>query len=63
MYVLRTALLQRDSQPVPLAHLAQELAVSPSSANEMCRKLTHEGLMTCEPYRGVTLTAAGERSD
>jgi DtxR family Mn-dependent transcriptional regulator len=61
MYLLRTALLQRDGQPVPLTQLAQELAVSPVSANEMCRKLMGEGLLTYTPYKGVTLTDDGER--
>jgi DtxR family Mn-dependent transcriptional regulator len=61
MYLLRTALLQRDGQPVPLTQLAQELAVSPVSANEMCRKLMSEGLLTYTPYKGVTLTADGDR--
>jgi len=61
MYLLRTALLQRDGQPVPLALLAQELAVSPVSANEMCRKLMSEDLLTYKPYKGVTLTPRGER--
>jgi DtxR family Mn-dependent transcriptional regulator len=59
MYLLRTALLQRDGQPVPLSLLAQELAVSTVSANEMCRKLMHDGLLIYEPYKGVTLTPQG----
>lgn len=61
MYLLRVALLQRDAQPVPVPLLAQELAVSPVSANEMCRKLAEKGLIDYEPYKGVTLTAQGER--
>lgn len=59
MYLLRTALLQRESQPVPLSLLAQELDVSTVSANEMCRKLMHDGLLIYEPYKGVTLTEHG----
>ncbi|NOK61830.1 MAG: hypothetical protein GFH27_549281n49 [Chloroflexi bacterium AL-W] len=61
MYLLRTALLQQSAQPVPLTQLAQELAVSPVSAHEMCRKLTKEGWLTYEPYKGVTLTSEGEQ--
>ena len=60
MYLLRIMLLKEDGQPVPVPLLAQELAVSPVSANEMCRKLTDKGLITYEPYKGVTLTAQGE---
>jgi DtxR family Mn-dependent transcriptional regulator len=60
MYLLRRELLQENDQPVPLPRLAQELAVSPVSANEMCRKLTEKALVTYEPYKGVRLTKAGE---
>ncbi|MCU0490156.1 MAG: metal-dependent transcriptional regulator [Chloroflexaceae bacterium] len=59
MYLLRAAMLQRNGQPVPLSLLAQELAVSPVSANEMCRKLNADGLLVYEPYKGVKLTAQG----
>lgn len=60
MYLLRVALLQQGDQPVPVPQLAQELSISPVSANEMCKKLTEKGLITYEPYKGVTLTADGE---
>ncbi len=60
MYLLRIALLQQHTQPVPVPMLAQELSVSPVSANEMCRKLTRRALVTYEPYKGVTLTPQGE---
>jgi DtxR family Mn-dependent transcriptional regulator len=60
MYLLRIALLQENTRPVPVPLLAQELSVSPVSANEMCRKLTDRGLIEYEPYKGVTLTASGE---
>ncbi len=59
MYLLRIAQLQQVRSPVPIPLLAQELAVSPVSANEMCRKLTQRELITYEPYKGVTLTARG----
>lgn len=61
MYLLRIALLQRHTHPVPIPMLAQELSVSPVSANEMCRKLTQRALVTYEPYKGVTLTPQGEK--
>jgi DtxR family Mn-dependent transcriptional regulator len=60
MYLLRIELLQENDQPVPVPRLAQELAVSPVSAHEMCRKLTEKELVTYEPYKGVRLTLAGE---
>jgi len=40
MYLVTLALLHGQEQPVPLSLLAQNLAVSPVSVNEMCRKLT-----------------------
>jgi DtxR family Mn-dependent transcriptional regulator len=61
MYLLRVALLQKSKEPVPIPMLAQELSVSPVSANEMCRKLTERALITYEPYKGVTLTTKGEK--
>lgn len=61
MYLLRVALLQKDERPVPVPLLAQELSISPVSANEMCRKLAEKGLIEYEPYKGVILTIQGER--
>lgn len=60
MYLLKTALLEEAGQYVPLPQLADELGVSPVSANEMCRKLQDQGLLTYQPYKGVALTAAGQ---
>ncbi len=61
MYLVMIALL-RDAgdAPVPLSLLAQKLAISPVSANEMCRKLAEQGLVQYQPYKGVTLTESGE---
>jgi DtxR family transcriptional regulator, Mn-dependent transcriptional regulator len=61
MYLLRVALLQKDERPVPVPLLAQELSISPVSANEMCRKLAEKRLIEYEPYKGVILTSQGER--
>lgn len=61
MYLVMIALLRDDfDTPVPLSLLAQNLAISPVSANEMCRKLNEQGRVEYQPYKGVTLTAAGE---
>lgn len=61
MYLVRTAMLRKGEEPVPLSMLAHWLEVSPASANEMCRKLAEQGLVMYQPYKGVTLTAEGER--
>ena len=61
MYLLRIGLLQQADEMVPIARLAQELAISPVSAHEMCRKLTEQGLIRYEPYKGVALAPDGEK--
>jgi DtxR family Mn-dependent transcriptional regulator len=43
------------------ADLAARLGVSTSSASEMVRKLTADGLLEHEPYGGIELTPAGRR--
>ena len=60
MYLLRIALLAQDQEPVPISRLADALDVSPISANQMCRKLETRGLVTYQPYKGVTLTPKGK---
>lgn len=61
MYLVMIALLRETaSTPVPLSLLAQKLAISPVSTNEMCRKLDEQGLVHYQPYKGVTLTETGE---
>lgn len=60
MYLLRIALLQQADEPVPVPKLAHELAVSPVSASEMCKKLVDKEFIEYFPYKGVILTAQGE---
>lgn len=60
MYLLRIGLLAEDEQPVPISQLAEELDISPVSANQMCRRLEERGLVDYLPYKGVTLTQPGE---
>lgn len=60
MYLLRIALLSQSGEPVPISQLAETLGVSPISANQMCRKLEGKGMVTYQPYKGVTLTLQGE---
>jgi DtxR family Mn-dependent transcriptional regulator len=45
--------------PVPLSQLAQKLAISSVSVNQMVRKLASEGYLDYLPYKGVQLTAQG----
>jgi DtxR family Mn-dependent transcriptional regulator len=51
--------LATEDQSVSLSSLAENLGITPVSANEMVRKLVERELVTYEPYRGVTLTPAG----
>jgi DtxR family Mn-dependent transcriptional regulator len=46
---------------VTVTALAKAQSVSPASASAMVKKLAALGLLEHAPYRGVTLTAAGER--
>ncbi len=55
------SLAQRGSDPVATSALAERMEVSPASASAMVKRLEALGLATREPYRGVELTAAGER--
>jgi DtxR family Mn-dependent transcriptional regulator len=61
MYLVMTALLRRaPDQPVAVSLLAGKLGVTQVSANEMCHRLSERGLLAYQPYKGVTLTGAGE---
>jgi DtxR family Mn-dependent transcriptional regulator len=54
--------LSRDRVgPVLNGEVAERLGVTPATATAMLQKLDRLGLVEYEPYRGVTLTAAGER--
>jgi DtxR family Mn-dependent transcriptional regulator len=53
--------LGAESARVSVTALAKRLAVSPASASAMVKKLAALELAVHEPYRGVTLTPAGER--
>jgi DtxR family Mn-dependent transcriptional regulator len=46
---------------VSVTALAKRLSVSPASASAMVKKLAALGLAAHQPYRGIELTAAGER--
>jgi len=47
--------------PVLNGEVAQRLGVTPATATSMLKKLGEMGLVDYLPYKGVTLTAAGEK--
>jgi len=51
---------QRHDPPVQPGVLAEMLDRSPASATEMCQRLADDGLVSYEPYDGVTLTDSGQ---
>lgn len=53
--------LREEAGRVKTSTLAQRMGVAPPSATAMVKKLATLGLVEHEPYRGVRLTAAGER--
>jgi DtxR family Mn-dependent transcriptional regulator len=54
--------LERSGEgTVTTSDLAGRLEVSPASASGMVKRLGEMGLVSHEPYRGVSLTPAGER--
>ena len=52
--------LGEEGQPVAVSALAKHLKISSVSANEMVRKLVTRELVLYEPYKGVSLTPAGQ---
>jgi DtxR family transcriptional regulator, Mn-dependent transcriptional regulator len=54
------ALQERDGT-VTTAAIAERLDVTPASASSMVRKLTEQGLVEHQPYKGVTLTDCGRK--
>jgi DtxR family transcriptional regulator, Mn-dependent transcriptional regulator len=55
------ALAQRGEGAVGTSALAERLGISPASVTAMLKRMHAMKLVTHEPYRGVTLTAAGEK--
>jgi DtxR family Mn-dependent transcriptional regulator len=52
--------LGEEGQPVAVSALARYLKISSVSANEMVRKLVEREMVLYEPYKGVSLTPAGQ---
>ena len=55
------SLQSRSGGPVSTNALAERLGITPGSVSAMLRKLDELGLITHVPYRGVRLTADGQR--
>jgi DtxR family Mn-dependent transcriptional regulator len=55
------SLSRRGEETVTTSALADRLHVSAASASAMAKRLAELGLVSHEPYRGVRLTASGER--
>ena len=55
------AIAHRDDGPATTNALAERLGVTPASASGMCKRLGELGLVDHVPYKGVELTADGER--
>jgi DtxR family transcriptional regulator, Mn-dependent transcriptional regulator len=53
--------LHGDQRPVPTRNLAQRLGISSPSVSEMVTRLTSQGLVEHDRYRGQQLTAEGRR--
>ncbi|MEJ2484240.1 MAG: metal-dependent transcriptional regulator [Anaerolineales bacterium] len=64
MYLVSLALIEESGQetPIPIPRLAEVLDVQTVSANQMIRKLEEEGLVTYQPYKGVSFTDAGSQA-
>src|ERR671924_1202414 len=50
-----------QEQLVQMGHLASALGVVPGTATTMVKALSESGLVSYEPYAGVTLTPAGKK--
>jgi len=48
-----------DGEVVPIGRLAERLAVTPVSANEMIKRLGEQELVSHTPYKGANLTKKG----
>jgi DtxR family transcriptional regulator, Mn-dependent transcriptional regulator len=55
------ALGGRAEGPVGTSALAERLGVSPGTVTAMLKRMDEMGLLEHEPYRGATLTPAGEK--
>ena len=61
MYLKTVSELSADDEHVPISLLARRLGVSTVSATEMVHRLEDQGLLEHTPYKGIVLTADGDR--
>lgn len=55
------ALQRRQEGPVSTTSLAERLGITPGGVSTTLKRMAIAGLVDHQPYRGVTLTAAGRR--
>src|SRR5256884_9783153 len=60
-YLKALYLLRGDQRPVPTRELAQRLGISSPSVSEMVARLTAQGLVGRDRYRGQELTKEGRK--
>src|SRR5437870_8151550 len=60
-YLKALYLLHGDQRPVPTRDLAQRLGISSPSVSEMVTRLTSQGLVEHDRYRGQQLTREGRK--
>jgi DtxR family transcriptional regulator, Mn-dependent transcriptional regulator len=60
-YLKALYLLRGDRRPVPTRELAQRLGISSPSVSEMVTRLTAQGLVEHDRYRGQQLTREGRK--
>src|SRR5215467_13226436 len=60
-YLKALYLLRGDERPVPTRELAQRLGISSPSVSEMVTRLTAQGLVEHDRYRGQQLTKEGRK--
>ena len=60
-YLKALYLLRGDERPVPTRELAQRLGISSPSVSEMVTRLTAQGLVEHDRYRGQQLTREGRK--
>src|SRR5215471_3632069 len=60
-YLKALYLLRGDERPVPTRELAQRLGISSPSVSEMVTRLTTQGLVEHDRYRGQQLTKEGRK--
>src|SRR5437660_10022213 len=60
-YLKALYLLRGDERPVPTRELAERLGISSPSVSEMVTRLTAQGLVEHDRYRGQQLTSEGRK--